>query len=106
MFSMSLGTIGQCQNLRQGGAILDFKIAAICFTLLCIPHPVALWKENKDPLYLGTCLLCGNYHHMAAISEFKFAATLLDIPFSMSDICRSPCQLSLRKLLYSHFVQI
>ena len=42
---------------------------------------------------------------MAVISEFKMAATLLDMPFSMIDICRSPCQLSLRKLLSLHFVQ-
>ena len=105
MFSIS-SNIWECQNLRQGAAILDFKMAAICFTLLCISLPVALWKENKDSLYLRTCLLYGNYHHMAAISEFKFAATLLDMPFSMIDICRLPCQLSLRKLFYSHFVQI
>ena len=43
---------------------------------------------------------------MAAISEFNMAATLLDMPFSMIDICRLPCQLSLRKLLYLHFVQM
>ena len=28
-------------------------MAAICFTLLCTSFPVALWKENKDSLYLG-----------------------------------------------------
>ena len=43
---------------------------------------------------------------MAAISEFKMAATLLDMQFSMIDRCRWPCQLSLRKLLYLHFVQM
>ena len=59
-----LGTFWQCQNLRQGAAILDFKMTAICFTLLCISLPVALWKENKDSLYLGKCLPCGNCHHM------------------------------------------
>ena len=75
------------------------------FTLLCISLPVALWKENKNSLYLGKCLPCGNCHHMAAISEFKMAATLLDIPFSMIDICRLPCQLSLRKLLSFDLVQ-
>ena len=72
-----LGTFWQCQNLRQGGAILDFKMAAICFKLLCISLPVALWKENNDSLHLGKCLLCGNCHHIAAISEFKMAATVL-----------------------------
>ena len=73
-------------------------MAAICFTLLCISLPVALWKENKDSLHLGKCLLWGNCHHIAAISEFKMAATLLDMQFSMLDRCRLPCQLSLRKL--------
>ena len=34
------------------------------------------------------------------------AATLLDMQFSMIDKCRLPCQLSLRKLLYLHFVQM
>ncbi len=58
-----LGTCSQCQNLRQGAAILDFKMTAICFTLLCISLPVALWKENKDSLYVGRCLLGGNCHH-------------------------------------------
>ena len=77
------------------------------FTLLCISLPVALWKENNDSLYLGKCLPCGNCHHMAVISEFKMAATLLDMPFSMIEISRRrlPCQLSLRKLLSLHFVQ-
>ena len=100
-----LGTFWQCQNLRQGAVISDFKMAAICFTLLCISLPVALWKGKKYSLYLGKCLPCGNCHHMAAISEFKMAATLLDMPFSMIDRCRLPCQLSLRKLLSLHFVQ-
>ena len=54
---------------------------------------------------LGKCLPCGNCHHMAVVSEFKMAAPLLDMPFSMIDICRLPCQLSLRKLLSLHFVQ-
>ena len=67
---------------------MDFKMAAICFTLLCTSFPVALWKENKDSLYLGKWLLCGNCHHMAAISKFKMAATLLDMPFSKRDRCR------------------
>ena len=43
---------------------------------------------------------------MAAISEFKMAATLLDMQFSMRDRCRLPCELSLRKFLYLHFVQM
>ena len=80
-------------------------MAAIFFTLLCISLHVALWKENKDSLYLGKCLLCGHCHHTTAISEFKIAATLLDMQFSMIDRCRLPCQLSLRKLLSLHFVQ-
>ena len=42
---------------------------------------------------------------MVVISEIKMAATLLHMPFSMIDICRLPCQLSLRKLLSVHFVQ-
>ena len=63
------------------------------------------WKENKDSLYLGKCLLFGNWHHMAAISELNMEATLLDMQFSMIDRCRLRCQLSLRKLLYLHFVQ-
>ena len=40
MFSMSRNILGS-QNLRQGAAILDFKMATICFTLLCISLPVA-----------------------------------------------------------------
>ena len=57
-------------------------MAAICFTLLCTSFPIALWKEKKDSLYVGKWLLCGNCHHMAAISKFKMAATLLDMQFS------------------------
>ena len=101
-----LGTFWQCQNLRQGAAILDFKMAAICFTLLCISLPVALWKENKDSLHLGKCLLWGKRHHIGAILKFKMAATLLDMQFSMLDRCRLPCQLSLRNVLSLHFVQM
>ena len=82
-----LGTLWQCQNLRQEAAILDFKMAAKCFTLLCISLIIALWKENKDSLHLGKCLLSGNCHHMAAISEFKMATTLLNMQFSMIDRC-------------------
>ena len=52
------------------------------------------------------CLLSGNCHHMAAISEFKMATSLLDMQVSMIDRCRLPCQLSLRKLLYRHFAQM
>ena len=47
--------------------MLDFKMTAICFTLLCISLPIALWMEKKDALYLGNVLLCGNCDHMAAI---------------------------------------
>ena len=43
---------------------------------------------------------------MAVISQFKMAATLLDMQFPMIDICPLPCQLSLSKLLYLHFVQM
>ena len=101
-----LGTFWQCQNLRQRAAILNFKMAAICFTLHCISLTIALWMANKDSLYLGKCVLCGNCHHTAAISEFKMAAPLLYMQFSMIDRCRLPCQLSLRKLLSLHFVQM
>ena len=103
-----LGTFWQCQSLRQEAAILDFKMAAKCFTLLCISLIIALWKENKDclGLHLGKYLLSGNCHHMAAISEFKMATTLLDMKLSMIYRCRLPCQLSLRKLLYRHFPQM
>ena len=101
-----LGTFWQCQNLRQEAAILDFKMAAKCVTLLCISLIIALWKENKDCLHLGKYLLSGNCHHMAAISEFKMTTTLLDMQFSMIYRCRLPCQLSLRKLLYRHFAQM
>ena len=90
MFSMSRNIL----------AILDFKMAAKCFTLLCTSFPVALWKENKDSLYLRKWLLCGNCHHMAAISKFKMAATLLDMQFSKRDICR------LHWFLYLHFVLV
>ena len=102
-----LGTFWQCQHLRQRTAILNFKMAAICFTLHCISLTISLWKESKDSLYLGnvyscTTIICGNCHHSAAILEFKMASTLLDMHLSMID----RCQLSLRKLLYLHFVQV
>ena len=79
---------------------------AICFILLRISLPIALWKENKDSSYLVKCLLFGNCHHVAAISEFKMAATSLDMQFAMIDRFRLPCQLSLRKWSYLHFVQM
>ena len=79
-----LETFWQCPNLRQGAAVFDFKMAAICFTLLCISLPIALGKENKHSLYLGKVLLCGTFHHMAAISEVKMATTLSDMQFSMT----------------------
>ena len=100
-----LGTFWQCQNLRQEAAILDFKMAAKCFTLLCISRIIALWKEKKKSLHLGKCLLSGHCHHMTAISEFKMATTLLDMQFSMQT-CRLPCKLRLRKFLYHHFDQM
>ena len=81
-------------------------MAAKCFTLLCISLIIALWKENKDSLHLGKWLLSGNCHHMAVISEFKMATTLLDMQFSMIDIFRLPYQLSLIKLLCRHFAQV
>ena len=98
-----LGTFWQCQNLRQEAAILDFKMAAKCFTLFFISLIIALWKENKDSLHLGKCLLSGNCQHMAAVSQFKMATTLLDMQFSIIYRCRLPSQLSLRQLLYHHF---
>ena len=103
-FSMSRNIL-TISEFTSGGRHIGFQEAAICFTLICISLPVALWKENKDTLYLGKCLLCGNCNHMAAISKFKMAATLLDMQFSMIDRCRLPCQLSLRKLLSLRFVQ-
>ena len=52
-----LGTFWQCQNLRQRVAILNFKMAAICFTLHCISITIARWMANNDSLYLGKCVL-------------------------------------------------
>ena len=102
-----LGTFWQCHNLRQGAAMLDLKMATICFTLLCTSLLIALWKENNDSLYLGKWLLCENCHHMAAITKSKMAAILLlGMPFSKRDKCRLPCQLLLRKFLYLHFVLV
>ena len=43
---------------------------------------------------------------MAAISEIKMAATLVDMHISMIDRSRLPCQLALRKFLYLYFVQV
>ncbi len=104
MFSTISRNILAMSEFTSGAAIYDFNMAAICFTLFCISLPIALWKENKeDSLYLRKNWLCGNRHHMA---EFKMAATLLDMQFSMIDICRLPCQLSLRKWLYLHFVHM
>ena len=85
---------------------MDFKMAAICFTLLCISLPVALWKKNKDSLHLINVLLWEHCHHKAAISDFKLVATLLDMQFSMIGRCSLPCQLSLINVFYLHFVQI
>ena len=99
MFSMSRNILA-ISEFTSGAAILDFKMAAICFTLLCTSFPVALWKENKDSLYLRKWLLYGNCHHMAAISKFKMAATLLDMLFSKRDRCR------LHWILYLHFVLV
>ena len=81
-------------------------MAAICFTLVCTSLLIALWKESNDSLYLGKWLLCENCHHMAPISKSKMAAILLDMPFSKGNRCRLPCQLSLRKFLYLHFVLV
>ena len=65
-------------------------MAAICFTLLCTSFPVAFGRKIKTQslLYLGKWLLCGNCHHMAVISKFKMAATLLAMQFSKIDRCR------------------
>ena len=101
-----LAIFWQCQNCGQGAAILDFKMAAICFTLLCTSLHIALRKENNDSLYLEKWLLCDNCHHMAAISKSKMAALLLDMQFSKRDRCRLPSQSSLRKFLYLHFVLV
>ena len=99
MFSMSRNILAISEFTSDGRHIefQDGRHMFYVFTLLCISLPIALWKE-KDSLYLGKCVLCRNCHHMAAISEFKVAATLLDVYISMTDRCRLPCQLSLGKL--------
>ena len=77
MFSMSRNILAMSE-FTSGGRHIGFQDGRHTFyTLLCISLPVALWKENKDSLHLGKCLLCGNCHHIAAISEFKMAATVL-----------------------------
>ena len=101
-----LGTFANAIIYVMGPPYWISRWPPIVFTLLCISLSIALWKENKDSLHQGKCLLSGNCHHMAAISEFLMATTLLDMQFSMIDICRLPCQLSLRKLLYRHFAQM
>ena len=78
-------------------------MAAICFTLLCTSFPIALWKENKDSLYVGKWLLYENCHHMAAISKFKMAATLLDMQFSKRDRCRLHLSVVTEKVVISPF---
>ena len=83
-------------------------MSAICFTLLRISLPIVLWKENRDSLYIGNSLLCGNCHHIAAISQFKMAATLLDMQFSTIDRFMS-LTLSVvteKVVITLHFVQI
>ena len=87
MFSMSRNILA-ISEFTSGGRHIGFQDGRHIFTLLCTSFPVALWKENKDFLYLGKWLLCGNCHHMAAISKFKMAATLLYMPFSKRDRCR------------------
>ena len=104
MISMSRNILAMSEFTAGGRH--DFKMAAKCFTLLCISLIIALWKENKGSLHLGKCLLSGNCHHMAVISEYKMATTLLDMQFSMIDIFRLHCQLSLRKLLCRPFAQM
>ena len=61
---LCLGTFWQCQNLRQRATILDFHMAAICFTLLCISLPIALWWENKDSLFLTMWKLSSYGRHI------------------------------------------
>ena len=103
MFAMSRNILAMSE-FTSGAAILDFRMAAICFTLLCFSLPIALWKEHKYSLYQRKCLLCGYCDHTAAISEFKMAATLLDMQLSMIYMCRLPCQLSLRKFHCDRFI--
>ena len=105
MFSMSRNILAMSE-LTSGGRHIIFQDGRHMFYINCTSHPVALWKEYKHSLYIGKCLLCGNCCHMAAISEFKMAATLLYMKFPMIVRCRLPCQLSLRKFVSLHFVQM
>ena len=52
MFSTISRNILAMSEFTSGAAIYDFDMAAICFTLFCVSLPIALWKENKDSLYL------------------------------------------------------
>ena len=56
MFSMSMNILAMSE-FTSGAAILDFNMAAICVTLLCISLPIGFWTENNGSLFLGKCSL-------------------------------------------------
>ena len=89
----------QCQNLRQGPDWISK------WPPYGLHYFVSHFGRVIKTFYLGTVLLYGIVNHMAGISEFKMAATLIDMLY-MIDRCGILCQLSLRKLLYLHFVQM
>ena len=105
MFSMSWNILAMSE-FTSGGRHIGFQDGRQLFYITLYLTYYCTLEENKDYLHLGKYLLSGNCHHMAAISEFKMATTLLNIQFSMIYRCRLPCQLSLRKLLYRYFAQM
>ena len=100
-----LGTFRQCQNLRQEAAILDFKMTAKCFTLLCISRIIALWKEKKNstPRKMFTIWKLSSYDRHIGIQDGHH---IIRHAVFHADICRLPCKLSLRKFVYHHFDQM
>ena len=86
MFSMSRNILAMSE-FTSGGAILDFKMATICvYTTLYLTSYYNL--EGKYRILKTFLILCGNCHHVAVILEFKMAATLLSMQFSMIGRCR------------------
>ena len=85
--------------------MLDFKMPAICFTLLRILLVIALTEENPKtiPMFLipVKIFICVNCHYRAAILEFYMASTLLDLHFPMFPICSNRCH---SKNLYVRFL--
>ena len=95
MFSMSRNILATSE-FTSGGRHIVFQDGHSMFYITLYLTSYCTLKT----LYLGTFLLCGNCHHMGVISEFKMAATLLDMPFSMIYSCRLPCQLSNKVAIY------